>query len=191
MKLNYFADQKLEKISFKEKPLLKGEYENCRFNDCDFSECGLAECVFTDCEFNFCNLSLAKLTGATFRDVKFLNCKMLGLHFDDCNEFGVSFSFENCTLDHSSFYKLKIIRTIFSGSRLAGVDFSECDLTGSSFPDCDLGGAVFEGTNLERVDFSTAVNYSLDPDKNRLKKTRFSAGGLPGLLNKYDIIVCC
>ena len=189
MKLNYFADQKLEKISFKEKPLLKGEYENCRFNDCDFSECGLAECVFTDCEFNFCNLSLAKLTGATFRDVKFLNCKMLGLHFDDCNEFGVSFSFENCTLDHSSFYKLKIIRTIFSGSRLAGVDFSECDLTGSSFPDCDLGGAVFEGTNLERVDFSIAVNYSLDPDKNRLKKTRFSAAGLPGLLHKYDIII--
>jgi fluoroquinolone resistance protein len=118
MKLNYIADQKLGNISFRVKPLLKGEYENCQFNDCDFSECDLSDCVFTDCEFSYCNLSLVRLTGTTFRDVKFLNCKMLGLHFDDCNEFGVSFSFENCTLDHSSFYKLKIIKTVFSRTKL-------------------------------------------------------------------------
>lgn len=36
MKLNYIADQKLGNISFRVKPLLKGEYENCQFNDCDF-----------------------------------------------------------------------------------------------------------------------------------------------------------
>ena len=113
---------------------------------------------------------------------------MLGLHFEDCNEFGVSFSFENCTLDHCSFYKLKIIKTVFSGSKLTGVDFADCDLTGSSFPDCDLSGAVFDNTNLEKVDFISATNYSLDPDKNKLKKTRFSAG-LPGLLSKYDILI--
>jgi len=189
MKMDYIADQKFGNISFGAHPLKRGEYENCRFADCDFSETDLSDFVFTDCEFSFCNLSLAKLTGTTFRDDKFINCKMLGLHFDDCNEFGVSFSFENCTLDHSSFYKLKIIKTVFSGSRLTGVDFSDCDLTGSSFLDCDLSGAVFDNSNLERVDFITAVNYSLDPDKNKLKRTRFSSGGLPGLLNKYDIII--
>jgi uncharacterized protein YjbI with pentapeptide repeats len=114
---------------------------------------------------------------------------MLGLHFEDCNELGVSFSFENCTLDHSSFYRVKLLKTVFRGSRLSGVDFSECDLTGSSFPDCDLGGAVFDFTNLEKADFSTAFNYTIDPDRNKLKKTRFAAGGLPGLLTKYDIII--
>ncbi len=194
MELNYIADQKFINICFAAQPLKRGEYENCRFKDCDFSECNLSDFVFTDCEFSFCNLSLVKLTGTTFRDVKFINCKMLGLHFEDCNEFGVSFSFENCTLDHSSFYKLKIIKTTFSGSKLAGADFdvvltSTQKMTGSSFQDCDMSGAVFGNSNLERVDFLTAVNYSLDPDRNKLKKTRFSAGGLPGLLSKYDIII--
>jgi uncharacterized protein YjbI with pentapeptide repeats len=114
---------------------------------------------------------------------------MLGLHFEDCNELGVSFSFSNCTLDHSSYYKMKIIRTVFRDSKLTGVDFSESDLTGSSFPGCDMSGSVFDGTNLEKVDFLTSFNYSINPERNRLKKTRFSSGGLSGLLNRYDIII--
>jgi uncharacterized protein YjbI with pentapeptide repeats len=189
MKQDYAGDRKFENISFAGKYFKPGEYENCQFRNCDFSECNLSDCVFTDCEFSYCNLSLGKLTGTTVRDVKFLNSKMLGLHFEDCNEFGVSFSFDKCNLDHSSFYQLKISRTVFRESKLTGVDFTECDLTGSSFHDCDLIDAVFDNTNLEKVDFLTAFNYSLDPDKNRLKKTRFSAGGLRGLLGKYDIII--
>jgi hypothetical protein len=43
-----------------------------------------------------------------FRDIKFKGCKMLGLNFEDCNEFGLSFNFENCSLNHSSFYKIKV-----------------------------------------------------------------------------------
>jgi uncharacterized protein YjbI with pentapeptide repeats len=92
-------------------------------------------------------------------------------------------------LDHSSFYKLKLLNTGFGGSKLKGVDFSECDLTGSFFTDCDLDGAVFDNTNLEKADFSTAFNYSIDPERNKFKRTRFSSGGLKGLLNKYDIII--
>lgn len=189
MELKYFADQKFENATFKDNTLAIGEYENCRFSDCDFSECNLSDFVFTDCEFRYCNLSLVKLTRTTLRDVKFQNCKMLGLHFEDCNEFGLSFGFDNCILDHSSFYKTKITRTVFKGTRLHEVDFSECDLTNSSFLECDLSGAVFDNTNLEKVDFITAYGYSLDPDINRLKKTRFSTNGLSGLLTKHDIII--
>jgi uncharacterized protein YjbI with pentapeptide repeats len=69
------------------------------------------------------------------------------------------------------------------------VDFSGCDLTNSSFNNCDLSGAVFENTNLEKADFLTSYNYSLDPDKNKLKKTKFSSNGLSGLLSKFDIII--
>jgi len=185
----YIADQIFENKDSKTKPLKKGEYENCQFLNCDFSECDLSDFVFTDCEFNFCNLSLVKLIKTTFRDVKFQNCKMLGLHFEDSNEFALSFGFDNCTLDHSSFYKTKIIKTIFKNTRLIEVDFSDCDLTSSSFFNCDLSGAIFDSTNLEKVDFLTSFNYSLDPDKNKLKKTKFSSNGLSGLLNKYDIII--
>ncbi len=189
MEQTYSSDTEYRGRNFKMNPLAKGEFEDCLFLDCDFSECNLSDFVFTDCEFKFCNLSLVKLTKTTFRDVIFRNCKMLGLHFEDCNEFGLSFQFNDCILDHSSFYKTKIIKTVLRDTRLHEADFSECDLTGSAFINCDLRGAVFDHTNLEKVDFLTSFNYTMDPEKNKLKKTRFSSGGLSGLLNKFDIII--
>ena len=187
--LAYFAGQKFENVSRKANPPKPGEYENCRFLNCDLEECNFSDFVFTDCEFIGCNLSLIKLTQTTFRDAKFQSCKMLGIHFEECNDFGLSFRFDNCTLDHSSFYGTKINKTIFRDSRLLEVDFSESDLTDSSFLNCDLSGALFENTNLEKTDFLTSYGYSLDPERNRLRKTRFSSNGLPGLLGKYDIII--
>jgi uncharacterized protein YjbI with pentapeptide repeats len=114
---------------------------------------------------------------------------MLGLHFEDCNELGLSFSFESCNLSHSLFYNTVIKRTSFKDAKLHEVDFSACDLTSSFFDKCDLSGAIFDNTNLEKADFRTSFNFSIDPDKNRLKKTKFSSYGLSGLLNKYDIII--
>jgi len=40
---------------------------------------------------------------------------------------------------------------------------------------------------LEKVNFLTSYNYSIDPENNRLKKAKFSMNGLAGLLGKYDI----
>jgi fluoroquinolone resistance protein len=112
---------------------------------------------------------------------------MLGLRFDNCNDFGLAFSFNNCKLDHSSFYKLKLKKTDFKSSQLHEVDFSECDLTNAVLDHCDLLNATFDRTILEKADFRTAYNYSIDPDNNKLKKARFSQSGLAGLLHKYDI----
>jgi uncharacterized protein YjbI with pentapeptide repeats len=55
------------------------------------------------------------------------------------------------------------------------------------FENCDLAGAIFENTILERADFRTARNFSLDPEINQIKKAKFSLADLPGLLLKYDI----
>ena len=68
-------------------------------------------------------------------------------------------------------------------------DFSECDLTGSLFDNCDMAGATFDNSNLEKVDFTTAFNFSIDPEINRIKKAKFALPGVLGLLNKYDIII--
>jgi uncharacterized protein YjbI with pentapeptide repeats len=130
---------------------------------------------------------MAKLTRAAIRDVKFTECKMLGMHFEHCNEFLFSASFENCVLNLSSFYKLKIKKTVFKNSSLHEVDFTECDLGGAVFDNCDLTGTIFENTNLEKADFRSAFNYSFDPEKNRVKKARFSVEGLAGLLGKYGL----
>jgi hypothetical protein len=49
--------------------------------------------------------------------------------------------------------------------------------------------ARFERTVLEKVDFRTSYNFSIDPEVNRMKKARFSLAGIAGLLGKYDIVV--
>lgn len=183
----YIQDRIFEREDFTLTSLEKGEYESCVFNGCNVSEYDLSGFNFINCEFNDCNLSLAKLHKTAFQDVKFSGCKMLGLQFDTCNEFSLSFSFDNCLLNHSIFYKRKIKKTSFRNSQLREVDFTEADLSSSVFDNCDLLGATFEFTNLEKADLRTTYNFSIDPEGNRIKKARFSLSGLPGLLHKYDL----
>ncbi len=179
----YILDKTFDKSSL----LAKGEYENCIFNAVDLAGSDLSDFTFIDCTFSNCNLSLAKLNKTVFRDVPFNNCKMLGLRFDLCAEFGLSFSFDGCQLDHSSFYKTKIKKIVFRNSQLKETDFTESDVTGAVFDNCDLIHAVFDHTTLEKADFRTSYNYSIDPDMNRIRKAKFSISGIPGLLGKYDI----
>lgn len=187
MEQSYTTEKTFDKVNFSEDPLVKGDYENCHFINCDFSKTDLSHFYFSGCEFTGCNLSMVKLVKTSFQDIKFKDCKMLGLLLGNCNEFGLSFSFENCILNHSSFYKAKIKKTIFRNSQLQEVDFTECDLTGALFDNCDLLNAMFEYTIIEKADFRNAHNYSIDPEINRMKKAKFSLQGVAGLLNKYDI----
>lgn len=166
--------------------LTKGEYENCIFNSCNFADTDLSEFKFIDCTFNRCNFSLAKLNRIAFQDVKFKDCKMLGLRFE-LQRFGLSFSFDGCQLNYSSFYKTKIKKTVFKNSQLQETDFAEADLTSAVFDNCNLTQAIFDHTTLEKTDFRTSYNYSIDPEINRIKKAKFSILGVSGLLDKYDI----
>jgi uncharacterized protein YjbI with pentapeptide repeats len=114
---------------------------------------------------------------------------MLGLQFDHCNPFGLAFSFENCQLNHSTFFQLHLRKTVFKDCQLREIDFSEADLSNANFFDCDLSQAIFQNTNLEKADFRSSFNYVIDPENNRLKGARFSAAGISGLLEKYQIII--
>ena len=187
MQTVYTMDKTFDKNDFTQIPLAKGEYENCTFKNCNFAENDLSNFKFMDCEFIGCNLSLAKIHKTALQGIKFKDCKMLGLRFDTCADFNLSFSFDNCTLNHSSFYKIKIKKTIFKNSQLQETDFTECDVTSSVFDHCDLTNATFAFTILEKADLRTSYNYSIDPEKNRIKKARFSLQGVTGLLDKYDI----
>jgi uncharacterized protein YjbI with pentapeptide repeats len=72
---------------------------------------------------------------------------------------------------------------------LQEADFSECELNSAIFDNCDLFNATFDQTNLEKADFRTAMNFRIDPERNKLKKARFSKSHLSGLLEKYDILI--
>lgn len=186
---NYIESKKFDRINFTTNPLSKGEYENCTFTDCDFSNCDLSGINFTEGSFTGCNFSLAKISHTAFREVRFRECKLMGLHFENCNPFLFSIDFDHCKLNLSSFYQLNLKRTRFRNSALQEVDFTESDLSGSLFDNCDLSGALFENSILEKTDFRSAYNYTINPEINRMKKARFSLQGVVGLLEKYGIEV--
>ena len=185
----FTQDQIFDKLDFTQEPLPKGEYENCMFTNCNFEETNLNDIKFMDCNFQDCNWSLVQLNGTVLREVKFKDCKMLGLQFETCNDFGLSFSFENCQLNHSTFFQMNIKKTIFRNCQLREIDFSESNLSNVIFDNCDLAQAIFINTVLDKADFRTAYNYSIDPESNRLKKAKFSILGISGLLDKYDLII--
>lgn len=176
-----------DRQDFTQRALPAGEYEDCIFNHCDLSNTDLSGIHFSECTFTGCNLSMATLKRTVFREVKFEDCKMLGLRFDNCDQFIFSISTERCILNYSVFYQTKLKKTIFRNNSMVETDFSQCDLTNATFDNCELAGATFDNTILEKADFRTSFNYSIDPDKNKIKKARFSRSGIVGLLDKYDI----
>lgn len=182
-------DRIFEKTDFSANGPDKGEYENCLFVNCSFSRVDLSGTDFFECRFSYCDFSMAKPVNTAFRDVVFEHCKLLGIPFDRSNGILLSFRFENCSLDFSSFFGMKLKAMHFKNCKLEGVDFRECDLKEAVFENCDLTGAVFENTVLERADFRTAYNFSIDPEINRLRNARFSMQGAAGLLEKYGIIL--
>ncbi len=183
----YIENQKFDRVDYSNEQIIIGEYEKCIFLNCNFSNVDLSDITFTQCTFNNCNLSLAHLKNTAFRNINFENCKLFGLHFQNCNHFLLSFNFNSCQLNLSSFYKLKIKGTKFINCNLNEVDFTETDLNTSLFDNCDLNQATFEATNIEKCDFRSSFNYSINLEKNKYKKARFSEQGLIGLLHHYDI----
>jgi fluoroquinolone resistance protein len=165
------------------------EFNNCVFKKCDFSDAEFSACKFIDCVFEHCNLSMIKLERSTLNDVTFKDCKILGVNFSAAEDFLFTVRFESCMLDYSSFMRKKMPKTSFKKSSLKEVTFTQATLTGSVFDDCNLLETVFRQTDLTSVNFSTALNYIIDPELNTMNKAIFSAHGLEGLLYKYNLKV--
>ena len=167
--------------------LLKGEYENCTFIGQNFSSLNLSAFLFVDCSFEECDLSNASIKGTAFRTVTFTACKMLGLQFENSNDFGFSITCHKCILNHTSFFQRKLKKVRFTDCELHEVDFSESDLSETVFANCDLMNATFSNSNLFKSDLRSAINYSIDPESNNIKKAKFRYPEVIGLLSKYDI----
>lgn len=183
----YFEELNFKNENYSVNPPEYGEYESCVFTSCNFTNSNLSDFSFTDCQFINCEFNLTKLNGTKFKDVLFKECRLLGLRFDSCSNFIISFTFEKCILNYSSFYNLKIRKTEFTNCNLEGTDFGSTDLTSSSFNNCSLSQAIFQNTILDQVDFRTASGFSIDPEQNKMNKTKFSHNNLSGLLTKYNL----
>ena len=187
--MDLIENEKFENIDFQIDGFKAGEYENCSFLNCNFHGVDISNSIFVDSEFIDCNLSLIKTHKVVFRDVQFKGCKMVGLLFETCNEYGLTVGFDHCILDNSSFHGTKLKSIQFHYSSLKEVDFTHTDLSSSIFSHCDFLNAVFENTNLEKADLLTSFHYNIDINKNRLKKSRHSMEGVLGLLSELELII--
>lgn len=185
----YISDKEFKADELPTNPFLKGVYEHCFFYGCNLANQDLSHSQFLNCRFDQCDFSLANLLKTTFQKTHFDTCKLIGLRFDQGESFMRSFSFENCNLNLSSFLGCEIPNTKFIDCQLKEVDFSEAVLQKATFCHSNLEQAIFDQTNLKESDFRHAMNFQIDPLKNKLKKARFSVDGLPGLVNSFDIII--
>lgn len=183
----FISDESFKGLDFTIQRLPKADYENCIFESCNFSDGYLDNQNFMECSFLECNLSNTNVANTQFKEVLFDHCKIMGVKFEDASDFLMDFTFEHCALQLSSFRALNLKKTRFLNCKLNEVDFTKTDLTASVFEKCDLERATFEHTILEKVDFTTAFNFNIDPEINRLKNAAFTLKELPKLLRKYQL----
>jgi fluoroquinolone resistance protein len=120
-------------------------------------------------------MSLVDISGTTFDTVIFESCKLIGVRFDLLSTFLLSVDFRACLLKFSVFDRLKLKKTIFKDTNCEEVSFVEANLAESIFENCNLRGAIFEKTNLEKSDLRSSYAYTIDPEKNQIKKAKFSS----------------
>ena len=169
--------------------VVETQFDDCTFENCDLTSANFFGCDFINCTFNNCNLSMVKFGHNGFDKVEFMNCKLVGVDFTHTKDFLFTINFTNCILDYAAFMKKKNRKACFDKCSLKGADFSESDLTSTVFDQCDLSAAVFMRSVLNGANFVSSFNFTIDPEKNLLKKAKFSAQGLVGLLANYGIVV--
>lgn len=187
--LLYFLDTHYENIIYNVEDVNFKEFECCTFTNCNFSTCNFIAVTFIDCIFNSCIFSGAKINHVALRTVTFNDCEIKEVNFAMCNKLIFEVHFNNCILDFSKFYTLKIKGTPFINCSLIAVDFMATDLTEVIFENCDLYRAEFTKAIANKANFKTSYNYTIDPIKTKLKKAIFGLEGLRGLLFKHDIVV--
>ncbi len=187
--MNFLYDKEYKNIVFEISELNQTDYENCTFIECDFRNCLFHAVTFIDCNFVDCNFHDTKINHVSFRGVWFTKCNLTNVNFAMTDQTIHEFHFKDSLLDYSKFYKLKLRKIQFLNCSMVSSDFMETDLTEAIFDNCNLRLAVFSDTIANKVDFSTSHYFSIDPEKNKLKKAVFSLDGLKGLVEKYDIII--
>nr|WP_299344551.1 pentapeptide repeat-containing protein [Allomuricauda sp.] len=189
MQKPFICDKLFKGFDYKQNPLPKGEYESCTFKNCIFSNGYLDNQHFMECEFVDCDLTNANLKHTTFKECSFKDSKLVGLRFEDCDTLLMSMSFDHCNLGFASFFELSLPQTKFIACSMEETDFTQTDLTSSLFQNCNLEKTIFSQTVLDKADLTTSFGFNINPEENRLKRTRFSKDNLIGLLKKHDIVV--
>lgn len=185
----YFLDIEYNNIVYGEEEVNFKEFESCTFNHCDFSKCIFLAVTFIDCVFNNCNFNTSKINYVALRTVIFNHCSIKEVNFAMCDKLIFEITFNHCILDFSKFYTLKLKGTLFANCSIIAVDFMSTDLTAAIFDNCDLYRSEFDKAIANKANFKTSFNFSINPEKTKLKKAIFSLNNVKGLLTKYEVLI--
>jgi uncharacterized protein YjbI with pentapeptide repeats len=169
--------------------LAEKSFRRCRLERVRLTEASLRAATFEDCDVVQCDWTLAVVKNAAFRDVRFVQSKLMGVDWSSVKRLTFVVRFERCILTHASFVGNKLRGTRFVDCTATEANFVEVDLTEAVFAGTDLAGAKFIDTVLVDADLSEARNYSISPAQNRLRRTRFSEEAALGLVAELGVIV--
>jgi uncharacterized protein YjbI with pentapeptide repeats len=165
------------------------EISNKQFYWIDFSAYDFSWKKFNDCAFEKCNLSNIAVKNTSFNNISFVNSKIMWCKFVDLNHFLSNFNFKDCNISLSSFYWLNLKNVYFEDSEIKETDFTNANLEGSKILYSDLEKSIFLNTNLKKTDLTGTYNFSINPNLNKLEKTKFSREYSIWLLQYFDIIL--
>lgn len=164
-------------------------FYDCKLLNLPAREIDLSDCVFEDCRFEGCDLTMAAVAGASFRDVEFVDCKLLGVDWSQIAGLRFSVSYRRCVLSYGTFIELSMKKVRVIDCKAHETNFAGVDLSGADFAETDLLGAKFSGTNLSGADLSSASNYGINPTDNTLRKTRYSMAAALALAEGMGVVV--
>ncbi len=196
--MDLMSDTLIEGADFKNqvysgKEIKFKEIADTKFTRCTFTDAFFDECTFKNCVFDQCDLSMMRVKSSKFAEVQFVKCKAIGINWTEASwEKGGFFrliDFQECALNYSTFFGLKLKKMKMTKCTALEVDFGEADLTGAIFSHTDFSGSIFMHTDLTDANFVNAIHYNISANNNTLKKTKFSLPEALSLLRGLDIIL--
>ncbi len=189
-----YASEEFKKLDLRSARITEKRFQGCTFVKCSFNEAVFSACVFHECVFKNCDLSLAKFPGASFKACRFEDSQFIGVDWTETAWTGgkVIFKpadFTGCVLNYSVFMGLDMKNVVLRKCLAKEVSFEEANLTKADCRGTDFSGSRFVHANLTEADFTGALNYTISPTLNTLKKTKFSLPEAMSLLHNLDIVL--
>src|SRR5512140_2412868 len=175
-----YSSQEYKKVVLRQGAVRRVEFHACVFLKCSFSETAFEGCRFIDCTFKGCDLSLASLKGSACQNTRFSDSQLVGVDWtqttwaDPRSLLVRPVDFLSCALNHSTFMGLSMRHVQLEKCIAHDVSFEEADLTRANCAFTDFTGSRFLRTNLTEANFTGATHYTISPQLNTLKKTKFS-----------------
>ncbi|ASZ12337.1 pentapeptide repeat-containing protein [Chitinophaga pendula] len=173
-------------IDYANKHIVNRHFDHCKFMHSNIGGCVFENCRFDNCVFESCDLSLIKLKNTGVHKVSILHSKAIGIWWHEAKG-PININFEDSKISHSCFAGKNLKQNRFINCVAEEVDFSGCNLTKAVFTGTDLQQARFEQTDLTQADLSGAMNYFIDPLRNKIKKAKFSLPAALSFLQALDI----